>query len=85
MQIADASALTIDTWGRIRPPFSATASITSGTPWPRASFANRWISGPYSSPPTTGITSTNKIPSDGKCRLGADPADRTAYSLSRTT
>ena len=32
MQIDDASALTIDTCGRIRPPFSATASITSGTP-----------------------------------------------------
>ena len=28
--IADASALTIVTGGRIRPPFSATASITSG-------------------------------------------------------
>ena len=32
MQIADASALTIVTRGRILPPFSATASITSGTP-----------------------------------------------------
>ena len=46
MQIADASALTSATCGRIRPPRSATASITSGTPWPRASRANRWISGP---------------------------------------
>ena len=46
MQIAEASALTIVTCGRIRPPFSATASITSGTPWPRASRAKRWISGP---------------------------------------
>ena len=46
MQIAEASALTIVTGGRIRPPFSATASITSGTPWPRASRANRSISGP---------------------------------------
>ena len=46
MQIAEASALTTVTCGRIRPPFSATASITSGTPWPRASRAKRWISGP---------------------------------------
>ena len=30
--IADANALTIVTGGRIRPPFSATASMTSGTP-----------------------------------------------------
>ena len=43
MHIAEASALTIVTGGRIRPPFSATASITSGTPWPRASRAKRWI------------------------------------------
>ena len=46
MQIAEATALTTVTWGRIRPPFSATASITSGTPCPRASRAKRWISGP---------------------------------------
>ena len=46
IQIAEASAFTTVTWGRIRPPFSATASITSGTPWPRASRAKRWISGP---------------------------------------
>ncbi len=46
MQIAEARALTIETWGRIRPPFSATASITSGTPWPRASRAKRWTRGP---------------------------------------
>ena len=36
---ADAIALTTATRGRIRPSFSATASITSGTPWPRASRA----------------------------------------------
>jgi hypothetical protein len=46
MVIAEASALTIVTGGRMRPPFSATASMTSGTPWPRASRANRWMSGP---------------------------------------
>ena len=32
MHSAEARALTTLTWGRIRPPFSATASITSGTP-----------------------------------------------------
>ena len=41
MQIAEASALTTLTCGRIRPPFSATAIMTSGTPCPRASRANR--------------------------------------------
>ena len=46
MQIAEASAFVSVTCGRIRPPFSATASITSGTPCPRASRANRWIRRP---------------------------------------
>ena len=46
MHSAEASALTAGTCGRIRPPCSATASITSGTPWPRASGANRATSGP---------------------------------------
>ena len=46
MHSADANALTPVTAGRMRPPFSATASITSGTPCPRASSAYRWISGP---------------------------------------
>ncbi len=32
MQSAEATALTTVTGGRMRPPFSATASITSGTP-----------------------------------------------------
>ena len=39
MQIAEATALTALTCGRIRPPLSATAIITSGTPCPRASRA----------------------------------------------
>jgi hypothetical protein len=41
MHNADATALTTLTCGRIRPPLSATAIITSGTPWPRASRAYR--------------------------------------------
>ena len=32
MHSAEARALTTATWGRIRPPLSATAIITSGTP-----------------------------------------------------
>jgi hypothetical protein len=46
MQIADASDFTTATTGRMRPPLSTTASMTSGTPLPRASRAYRWISGP---------------------------------------
>ena len=73
MQIADASAFTTVTGGRMRPPFSATATMTSGTPWPRASRAKRCTSGPYSSPPMTGTTSTNHGPSHGKVELDALP------------
>ncbi len=39
MQIAEAADLIAATRGRMRPPFSDTASITSGTPWPFASLA----------------------------------------------
>ncbi len=46
MQMADARAFTAATWGLIRPPRRATAYITSGTPWPRASRAKRWTRGP---------------------------------------
>ena len=56
MHSAEASAFTALTCGRIRPPLSATAIITSGTPCPRASRANRQISGPYSKPPIAGIS-----------------------------
>ena len=41
MHSAEARALTKATCGRIRPPLSATAIITSGTPCPRASRAHR--------------------------------------------
>ena len=46
MHRAEASALTPATCGLIRPPLRATAYITSGTPWPRASRAKRCTSGP---------------------------------------
>ncbi len=58
MHSADASALTAATCGAIRPPRRATAYITSGTPCPRASFAKKYTSGPYSSPATTGAKIT---------------------------
>ncbi len=62
MQSAEASDLITATCGRMRPPRSATESITSGTPCPRASRANTWISGPYNNPPTTGAKMTNQKP-----------------------
>ena len=46
MHSAEASALTTATCGRMRPPRRATAYMTSGTPWPRASRANACTSGP---------------------------------------
>ncbi len=46
MHSAEASAFTAATCGPIRPPRRATANITSGTPCPRASRANRYTSGP---------------------------------------
>ena len=46
MQSADASDLTTATLAGMRPRLRATANITSGTPWPRASGANLVTSGP---------------------------------------
>ena len=74
MHSAEASALTTATCGAIRPPRRATAYITSGTPWPRASRAKKCTSGPYSSPATTGAPMTNQRPSPGSCGLAAWPA-----------
>ena len=74
MQIADASDLTTGTYGRIRPPIRLTASITSGTPCPRASGANRETSGPWTRPATIGASTTNQMPSCGTTGLGAWPA-----------
>ncbi len=41
IEMAEASAFTATTRGRITPPRSATAAITSGTPWPLASRAKK--------------------------------------------
>lgn len=71
MVSAEASVLTTATSGLIRPPRWATAGITSGTPCPRASLANRLTSGPYSRPPRTGASSTKYGPSQGVCGLSA--------------
>ena len=46
MHSAEASALTAATWGAMRPPRRATAYMTSGTPWPRASRAKKCTNGP---------------------------------------
>ena len=46
MHTADARAFTPATRAGMRPPRRATASITSGTPWPRASGAKRCTRGP---------------------------------------
>ena len=46
MHSAEASDFTTATCGAIRPPRRATAYITSGTPWPRASRAKRCTNGP---------------------------------------
>jgi len=55
MQMLDASAFTSVTRGLMRPPRMATASMTSGTPCPLASRANRYTMGPTSAPPTAGM------------------------------
>jgi len=54
MVIAEPTALTSITMGRMRPPRTAMAVITSGTPWPLASGARKCTRGPTMSPPMTG-------------------------------
>ena len=54
--MAEASDFTSTTRGRIRPPRSATASITSGTPCPFASRAPKYTSGPTIAPPIAGMS-----------------------------
>ena len=51
---ADAVIFTAAVRRRITPPRSATASITSGIPWPRASGAKRRITRPATRPPSAG-------------------------------
>ena len=71
MQSAEASDFTTATRGGMRPPRRATAYMTSGTPWPRASGAPRWTSGPYSRPAITGAAITNHRPTPGNHSCGA--------------
>lgn len=54
MRSAEANALTTVVWGR-SDPFSATAIITSATPWTQASRMRWEINSPYSHLTTTGI------------------------------
>ena len=74
MHNADASDFTTATCGAIRPPRRATANITSGTPWPRASRAKRCTNGPYNNPATTGASTTNHRPRPGTWGFAACPA-----------
>lgn len=72
---AEASVLTTATLGLMRPPRWATATMTSGTPCPRASLANRFTSGPYSRPPTTGASTTKPGPSQAMWGWGLPGSD----------
>ena len=58
IDVADASALTAITRGRMMPPRNATASITSGTPWPFASGANRDAMNAAVAPPSASCSTT---------------------------
>jgi hypothetical protein len=62
IQIDEASALTAATRSRIRPPRKLMTCITSGTPWPLASIAQKAISGPLIKPPNTGTMTTKASP-----------------------
>lgn len=57
--MAEAKALMAATRGRITPPRMRMACITSGTPWPFASGAKKWMRGPTISPPIAGIRITH--------------------------
>ena len=56
MHTPEATSLAMTTRGRIRPPRSATASMTSGTPCPLASEAKRTMIRPTIRPPTAGVS-----------------------------
>ena len=66
MLSAEAMIFTTATRPLICPPRVATAVITSGTPWPPASGANRWTSGPTIRPPSAGRKMTADGPSAPK-------------------
>jgi len=55
MQMPEAIIFAITTRGRMRPPCSITASMTSGTPCPLASRAKRRMIRPTTRPPAAGV------------------------------
>jgi hypothetical protein len=58
MVIAEERDLMAATSARIFPPLKEIDSMTSGTPWPRASREARKIKGVTSNPPTAGTKRT---------------------------
>ena len=82
IEMAEANAFTATTRARITPPRSATAAITSGTPWPLASRAKNQIRGPTSRPPIAGITRRHCHPRSWATRSGS-PASASRPSSTR--
>ena len=82
MQSAEANDFTTPTAGSMRPPRCATATMTSGTPWPPASGAKRAMSGPKRSPPRIGYAKRYARPSQGS--WGCDAPARSGRACRRT-
>ena len=70
MQRAEASDLTTATAGRMRPPARATASITSGTPWPRPRGRSGRSAARRAGRRRSGPATTNQMPEAGDQRVG---------------
>ena len=58
----EAMTFIVTTRFRMCPPRVIRAVITSGTPWPFASRANRWTSGPTKRPPIAGRSTSSARP-----------------------
>jgi hypothetical protein len=76
--VADARALIRMTRGRMTPPRSATAAITSGTPCPRASGAKRAVNQAAAAPPQP----TETISANGPRACAKNPVNQTAIAVS---
>jgi anti-sigma factor RsiW len=70
---AEATASTPATWFRIRPPFSATAVITFGHPVAAGLASEAVDRRAVEQSATTGVTTKNPRPSQGKWVLGTRP------------
>ena len=78
----DAMTFTLTTRLRMWPPRVASAVMTSGTPCPLASRANRDTSGPTMSPPSAGSSTSCAVPKRSKASA-TGPRARSA-TVSRT-